>query len=124
MYGYHPQPLKEDDWDTDLPNVPAEARLQELKKKKRYGTPSNHRRSTAIRNITFVIGDLVMQVSKKNLTSWRPSKKLDDKLDGPLEVTKVVGKQAYSLRLPKSSGKVHPTFHVSLLEQNPNLSLL
>jgi hypothetical protein len=124
MYGYHPQPLKEDDWDTELPSVPAEARLQELKKK-RYGTPSNHRRSTTIRNITFAIGDLVMQVSKKNLTSWRPScKKLDDKLDGLLEVTKVVGKQAYSLRLLKSSGKVHPTFHVSLLEQNPNLSLL
>ena len=65
---------------------------------------------------TFNLGDMVM-LSAKNLRQLRPSKKLADRHLGPFEVIGVVGthRQAYKLRLP-ASYKIHPVFHVSLLE--------
>jgi transposase InsO family protein len=123
LYGYHPQPLQEDDWSTDLPNVAAEERVQELKKVRNYLEDAlRHAIETQAKHYDkkhqprkYVVGDLVM-LSKKNLKSWRPSTKLDDRFDGPFEVIEVVGKQAYTIRLPKMYGNIHPTFHVSLLE--------
>jgi hypothetical protein len=56
----------------------------------------------------------------KNIRSWRPSKKLDAWYAGPFAILKVIGSQAYQLRLPKSYGSIHPTFHISLLKEwNP-----
>ena len=45
----------------------------------------------------------------------RPSKKLDWKHIGPFMILEKIGLQAYRLQLP-SSLKIHPIFHVSLLE--------
>jgi transposase InsO family protein len=51
----------------------------------------------------------------KNLKTKRPSKKLDHVRVGPFEIDKVVGPVNYRLRLPNDA-KVHPVFHISLLE--------
>ena len=50
--------------------------------------------------MTFAVGDKVL-LSTKNLTMWRPTKKLDDKFIGPFKVIWSVGKLAYQLHLPK-----------------------
>ena len=60
------------------------------------------------------VGDLVM-VDKRNLSTQRPSKKLDHKNAGPFPIIKVVGKRAFRVQLPNRS-QAHPTFHVQLLE--------
>jgi len=63
----------------------------------------------------FKVGDWVI-VNAKNIKTKRPSKKLDYKLRGKCEIEKLCGTNAYRLKLPPLSGKIHPVFHVSLLE--------
>jgi len=65
----------------------------------------------------FKVGDWVM-VNAKNFITKIPSKKLDCKLRGKFEIEKLCGTNAYRLKLPPLSGKIHPVFHVSLLEPN------
>jgi hypothetical protein len=65
-------------------------------------------------NVDFNVGDKVW-LSSQNLRTQRPCKKLDWKKLGPFKVIEKVGLQAYRLALP-SSMKIHPVFHVSLLE--------
>ncbi|KAE8222388.1 hypothetical protein CF319_g4403 [Tilletia indica] len=59
-------------------------------------------------------GDLVWLI-RKNIRTDRPSDKLDAKRLGPFPIERQVGKSAFRLSLPPSM-RVHPTFHVSLLE--------
>ena len=66
------------------------------------------------KRIEFVVGDKVWLFSK-NISTQRPSKKLDWKRLGPYSITERIGTQAYRLQLPESM-KIHPVFHVSLLE--------
>ena len=63
----------------------------------------------------YAPGDLVM-LSAKNIRLRKASKKLADQFLGPFEILKAVGQNAYTLRLPKKYGRLHNTFHVSLLE--------
>jgi hypothetical protein len=44
---------------------------------------------------------------------------LDLKYYGPFPVVARIGKQAYKLRLGDKVGRIHPVFHVSLLEPCP-----
>ena len=62
----------------------------------------------------FKVGDQVM-LNAKNITTKRPSKKLDNKNLGPFKITEKVGNRAYRLELPETM-KVHDVYHVSLLE--------
>jgi hypothetical protein len=64
--------------------------------------------------IEFMKGDRVW-LKSTNIRTERPSKKLDWKKLGPFTVIKRIGMQAYQLELPKSM-KIHPVFHVTLLE--------
>ena len=57
-----------------------------------------------------------MLLSSKNIHLSRPSKKLENRYLGLFEIKDVINTQAYRLALPKSFGKVHPVFYVSLLE--------
>lgn len=52
---------------------------------------------------------------RKNIRTTRPSDKLDYKRLGPFKIKKKISTHAYRLDLPKTM-KVHPVFHVSMLE--------
>ena len=62
----------------------------------------------------FEVGDEVWLL-RKNLKTTRLSSKLDFKRLGKFRITKKVSSHAYKLELPALM-KVHPVFHVSLLE--------
>lgn len=72
---------------------------------------ANRRRTPAP---VFGLGDWVW-LDARNITTRRPSKKLDHHRLGPYEVFKFVGSNAARLRLPDTM-RLHPVFHVSLLE--------
>jgi hypothetical protein len=64
----------------------------------------------------FAVGDMVW-LSRRNITTTRPSTKLDFKRLGPYKILDVIGesKMAFKLDLPRSM-KIHPVFHASLLD--------
>jgi hypothetical protein len=55
-------------------------------------------------------------LSAKNIRVRKPCKKLTDRFLGPFRVIKKIGENAYQLELPECYGRLHNTFHVSLLE--------
>jgi len=55
-------------------------------------------------------------VKAKNIKTRCPTKKLDYKLRGKFRIKRLIGTNTYELELPPSTGKIHPVFHVSLLE--------
>lgn len=63
----------------------------------------------------FEIGQKVL-LAAKHIRTARSSKKLADQFLGPFEILERHGKNAYSLKLPPKYGKLHHTFHVSLLQ--------
>jgi Chromo (CHRromatin Organisation MOdifier) domain len=63
----------------------------------------------------YAVRDNVM-LSSRYIRLRRASRKLSDKYLGPFPIIKKLGQNAYQLRLPKTYGRVHSTFHVSLLE--------
>lgn len=63
----------------------------------------------------FLVGDWVF-IGAQDLTTERPSKKLDYKHLGPFRITHKIGNLAYRLQLPKSF-KIHPVISVSRLER-------
>ena len=62
----------------------------------------------------FEVGDEVWLLRKNLKTAW-PSSKLDFKCLGKFRITRKVSFHAYKLELPASM-KVHPVFHIFLLE--------
>lgn len=57
----------------------------------------------------------------KNIKLKRSCKKLGPKRLGPYEIVDLVGSNARRLKLPKNLKRIHPVFHVSLLEEHrPN----
>jgi hypothetical protein len=55
-------------------------------------------------------------LNASNISTSRPSKKLDWKRLGPYKVIKRIGLQAYKLALPPTMRHLHDVFHVSLLD--------
>ena len=66
----------------------------------------------------FRPGDRVW-LDARNITTRRPSPKLDHRRLGPYEVVESVGPSAVRLRLPNTV-RIHPVFHVSLLAHAAN----
>jgi hypothetical protein len=62
----------------------------------------------------FRPGDKVLPL-RRNISTERPSIKLDAKRLGPFTIHKEISRSAFKLDLPPSM-KIHPTLHVSLLE--------
>ena len=122
-YGYHPSPYSDPNQNHNLQTTSMEEHLEKIKQAhieinkslqhtqavytKYYNKKSQPR--------SFSIGDHVILFTK-NLTTWRPSKKLNDKFIGPFEIIATWGSNTYTLCLPKWYSHIHPTFHVSLLE--------
>jgi len=67
------------------------------------------------KRVEYKVGDKVWLLSQ-NVRTQRPSKKLDWKRIGPYPILERIGTQAYRLKLPPSM-KIHPVFHVSLLDR-------
>jgi hypothetical protein len=59
-------------------------------------------------------GDMVYLL-RRNILTKRPNEKLDHKKLGPFPVLRNIKDTSYELKLPESM-KIHPVFHVSLLE--------
>jgi len=70
-----------------------------------------------IKGPTFKKGDKVF-LSRQNLKTKRPSKKLDNLRVGPFEILEEIGTVNYKLQLPPGM-RVHPVFHKKLLEPAP-----
>ena len=62
----------------------------------------------------FRPGDLVWLL-RRHISTTRPSDKLDFKRLGPFSILEKISTHAYRLDLPRTM-KIHPVFHVSLLE--------
>ena len=88
-------------------------RLQESWEKTRQKVKKYYDRRH--KQASFVVGDWV-QLSTKHIRLKKVMKKLSDRYIGPFQVEEKVGINAYKLRLPQKYGRLHPTFHVSLLE--------
>jgi len=62
----------------------------------------------------FKVGDRVW-LSSKNIHTNQPAKKLDCKKHRPFKILEKVNSHSYHLELTHNY-KIHPVFHVSLLE--------
>jgi hypothetical protein len=66
----------------------------------------------------FHVGDLVW-LDARNWKTKRPAHKLDNKRHGPFKISEVISPYAYRLELSEGM-RIHPVFHVSLLEPAAN----
>ena len=123
-FGYHPI----DNYPAEVveSNVPAaEEYIQNLSKLRkdmretfifaRERMAKYYNRNVSEKEPTFNVGDKVM-VNAKNIKTKRKSKTLDHKMRGPFKVNRLIGSYAYVLALLYDAGKVHPVYHISLLE--------
>jgi len=120
-YGYHPQT----EWmrERQAQNPGAELYSHWMKTiHKRAVEALNYTREAmkkyydrkALQQPDYKEGDLVM-LNGKNICTKRPSKKLSPKLYGPFKIIEAKGQRAFKLEI-SPTWKIHPTFHVSLLE--------
>lgn len=63
----------------------------------------------------FQEGDKVL-LRSLNKRTLRPKKKIDHRQLGPFQVLERMDTQAYKLDLPVKYERIHPVFHMSLLE--------
>jgi transposase InsO family protein len=56
---------------------------------------------------------------QKNIKTKRPSRKLDHPKLGPFLIEEKLGPVNYRLQLPDTMRRIHPVFHISLLESAP-----
>jgi len=63
----------------------------------------------------FQVGDTVW-LDSRNIKTTRPSKKLDHRFLGPFPIVEKVSSHAFRLGLSLALSRIHPVFHVSLLQ--------
>jgi hypothetical protein len=121
-YGYHPR-FEPDlgEADTEHPEVSEyvsalNALHEQLRAEMTHAQMSHAEQANKTRHPDPVLrpGDRVW-LRRKHIRTTRPSNKLDHKLLGPYAILEKIGSRAYKLDLPPSV-KLHPVFHISLLE--------
>jgi len=80
-----------------------------------YRVAKHFNQTVAEKEPMFKVGDWGI-VNAKNIKTRHPTKKLDYKLRGKFRIKRLIGTNAYELELPPSTGKIHPVFHVGLLQ--------
>ncbi|KAJ2914471.1 hypothetical protein MD484_g5943, partial [Candolleomyces efflorescens] len=60
--------------------------------------------------------DQLVWLLRRNITTTRPSLKLDHRRLGPYPIIRKIANDAYLLKLPPYLSRLHPVFHTSLLE--------
>ena len=127
-YGYHPSLTflppppassipEADHFSTTLRTIHINLLASLAKAKAAMATQANRRRIPAP---AFQVGDKVW-LMRRHISTSRPSSKFDAKRLGPFPILAAIGSSAFRLHLP-STMKIHPVFHVSLLEpfiENP-----
>ena len=121
--GYHPRMSYEDNQDPRSKSKTAEEQaknlrdlLAELKNNLQLAQDNQAKyHNRTVKERCYAPDDMVWLNSKHIKT--KRNKKLEHKFLGPFKVLRPVGTQAYELELPKS-WKIHPVFHVSLLERD------
>lgn len=121
-YGYHPSinvsldtsvPSAEaHDYSRSLSELHGYLREELLVAQRQEIQSANRERQEAP---DFKVGDQVW-LSAKNITTTRPTKKLTHRKLGPFPIVEKVSSHAFRLGLPRAYSRVHPVFHVSLLE--------
>ena len=124
-YGWEPTAYYEPKAD-DRPAAAAQLSVQELRELQQQLTLdlkfvayrmahyyNNHRSTEPI----LKEGDKVFLI-RRNIKTKRPSLKLDHVKLGPFQVEKALGRVTYKLKLPRGR-KIHPVFHISMLEPAP-----
>ena len=119
--GFHPK------LEVSLASVPSENAYQKMADLKelhtylrdqirttigQYSKATTNRRSPIP---AFNIGDKVW-LDARNIRTTRPSKKLDHRRLGPFPIIEKISSHARRLGLPLALKRIHPVFHVSLLE--------
>ena len=120
--GYHPNLTIHPEWDlvsshaknlvVNLDELHQELKATILEAQKCYQTLAD---SKWMILPPFIIGQQAF-VKAKFFRTTRPSKKLSDKFLGPFKILAKQGSHAYTLHLPNTIHRVHPVFHVSMLE--------
>jgi len=120
-YGFHPQTEWMKERDAHNPGATMYAHWMQDIHQQAKQTLENTRESMkkyydrkATEQPSIEVGDLVM-LNAKNIRTKRPSKKLSPKQYGPFKVLEKKGSRAYKLEI-SPRWKIHPVFHVSLLE--------
>jgi len=120
-YGLHPQTEWMKEREAHNPGATMYAHwMQDIHRqaKQTLENPQESRKKYYDRKSTeqpsIEVGDLVM-LNAKNICTKRPSKKLSLKLYGAFKVLERKGSWAYKLEI-SPRWKIHPVFHVSLLE--------
>lgn len=121
-YGFHPsfKPRLADpvsipgaaDLATRLSRLHDELRAELKHAQERQARNYNRRVSDAP---VYKPGDLVWLL-RRNIKTTRPSDKLDHRRLGPFPIHSQLSPLVYKLTLPSSLSRLHPVFHVSLLE--------
>ena len=126
-YGYHPSVSVSLDRSVPSPEAHDFARsMEELHQHLRTELASAQEAHQASANRDrlpapdFQVKDKVW-LNARNIRTTRPSKKLDHRRLGPFEIIQKVSSHAFRLALPLALKRIHPVFHVSLLEPyHPN----
>ena len=121
-YGFHPQTEWMKEREAQNPGAELYAHWmqtthQRAKKalQKTREDMSKYYDGKARQQLDIKVGDLVM-LNAKNIRTKRPTKKLSPRLHGPFKVLEVKkGERAFKLEI-SPRWKIHPVFHVSLLE--------
>lgn len=118
-YGFHPRAdhLPQNPQNCSLVDRAEnlKANLEELKEQLKKSQDRYKRFADENRLEKDLEVNTMVYLNSRNISTRRPSKKLDFKKLGPFKIIEKIGKAAYRLELPATM-KIHNVFHVSLLE--------